>query len=294
MELRARHHSVPQRYLRAFTDSEGFLFMYEPGNPNPKRIKTKNAAVERYLYTPNVGWSAYNDEVERVLARSIDRPGAKVTNRLREGRKVRQQDWGLLARCLGAQLIRMPGARDWYRERIELFYEAEMAEIFKRPLRATIKNWWRVRRRGRTLRGAINFTTTLLREGRRCLPKVSMGIDSIMAFVDDLGAQIAKWPYHCCRVTGKVRMVTVDQPVSSSPPFPVGFWRQPAGEDFTLHFPVDPYRVLIIGPRIGELSVYQPAQLFRKINQTTVANAKRLLCSTRPQSWIVKRLAEGS
>lgn len=302
MPTRKRHHYVPQLYLSRFADDDGLLWQYERRKDEPVQVQPKDAAVEGYLYAPEVGEDPKNDALETFLADFVDGPAVEPLEKLIAGSELTVEERTRLSVYIAFQEFRVPDRRDWVLGIVEKMAGQVMDLVTGRPdyFRAELtritgqehseKEVEQLIRAHRESMFEIEATKVTWLQ---CLVGVSLNLAPTIARLRWLLVEVGP--------DENFEFVTSDAPVTkvltdrSVPEMFAGGWESPSAE---ATLTLSPKHVLTMTPRgrAGRHSVQGAAfskakRWLKDINARTVRQARRFAFSRRRQEFIPRVFA---
>jgi hypothetical protein len=302
MPTRKRHHYAPRPYLSRFADDDGLLWQYERGKAEPVQVQPGDAAVEGYLYAPEVGEDPKNDAVETFLADFVDGPAVEPLERLIAGRDLTVEDRTRLSLYIAFQEFRVPERRDWVLGIVEKMAGQIMDLVTSRPaaFRAELA---RVTGREHS-EEEVEQLIRGHREGRFEIKATKVTwLQCLVGVSQDLVPTIArlKWLVVEVGADKDFEFVTSDAPVTkvltdrSVPGIFAGGWESPSAES-TLTLSPKHVLTMTTWGMAGRLSAQGAAfskakRWLKDINARTVGQAQRFAFSRRRQDFIPKVFA---
>ncbi len=288
-QVKKRHHSVPQFYLGRFTGPDGLLWIYPVDGSEPKHVGPRNAAVERYLYAPEVGEEPHDDTVEDVLAEMVDGPAVAATDRLIRGDQLRPEDRAAIAFYVAVQELRVPAIRDQHGANLEhLFYMTtdilvghpehvmEKAEEMGLPPQQVLAGLQAIKD------GRFQLRAT----------KVSW-LQTLFEVVRGTAPLIAKLPWLVVEAPSGFEFLTSDSPIvrvltdRSVPNLCASGWLSPSAETTLV---LDPEHVLVIAPEGREGRQLGRPGWCEDVNRRTLEQAYRYVFSRNQADWIARAI----
>lgn len=302
MPKRKRHHFVPKLYLSRFTNDDGVLWQYERGKELPVPVQPRDAAVESYLYSPQVGENPKSDEIEAFLAEHVEGPSAQPLGKLIRGTDLTTEERSLLSLYIAFQELRVPGWRD--------AIAGFMEDISKRILELHLAHPKSFRRKLERATGRphshddVERIAKSYQDGKLAIKATKVGwLQSLLETGQDLVPTVSKLRWLVVEVAENAdfEFVTSDSPITKVltdarvPRHFAGGWESPSAES-TLT--LTPKHVLVLTPdgRCGRKVVAKHAlntarPWLQDVNARTVRRARRFVFSRRPQPFITDLLS---
>lgn len=291
MQKRKRHHSVPVHYLRRFTGENGLVWVYPLDSGEPKQIHPHNTAVERFLYSPEVGGKPQDDTLERVLADCVDGPASPSLERLIAGEEVLPEDRAAIALYVALQEIRVPAFRDQVRANLEQILRVTVDRLMERPdhLREKATEF------GEDPEAVIAGLRGIQEGSLEIQATKITWLQNLFEIARDTAPLIARISWLVVEAPPQFEFVTCDCPVvkvrtdRAVPLLYAGGWISPSAEATLI---LDPENALVIaaegeeGRKMGRLSWCED------VNRRTVAQANRFVYSRSRLEWIPQAMRQ--
>lgn len=110
-----RHHFLPQFYLRAFCNSNGFLWIYDREKKEYRKQTPKNIALKKQYYTIKISNSNQDTEIENYLSR-IENKTKSIINKIENNNKITSEEKGIIALFISLLKVRVPNYEDFINE----------------------------------------------------------------------------------------------------------------------------------------------------------------------------------
>lgn len=125
-----KQHYVPQVYLKHFTDSDGFIHIYDKEKDEFRRQTPANTGYSKHFYTiEKDGVKDYS--IEKALALHVDTLYQPVLNKIANKETLKFEDKEKLAVFVTFQYLRTPKQRKNYHRMIDDFYKQTAKIIFE-------------------------------------------------------------------------------------------------------------------------------------------------------------------
>ncbi|MCI0578864.1 MAG: DUF4238 domain-containing protein [Chloroflexi bacterium] len=108
-KAKARHHYIPQHYLRGFAtpENEDQIWVFDRAGKKFYRTNVRNVAQENYYY--------YSNTIESLLANEVEGPAISVINKVRNVEPLTYKEKILMCKYIMYMYTRVPR----YRERVK-------------------------------------------------------------------------------------------------------------------------------------------------------------------------------
>jgi len=288
-QLRKRHHYASESYLGRFTGPDGLLWIYPVDESEPQPVNPRNAAVERYLYAPEVGEKPRDDAVEVVLAEMVDGPAVPAINRLIRGEQLLPEDRSIVAFYVAVQELRVPAIRDQHGLNLEHLFGMTTDVLVEHPEHVKEKAAEMGLPPQQVLAGL-----QAIKDGRLQLraTKVSW-LHSLFEVVRGTAPLIAKLPWLVVEAPPGFEFLTSDCPVvkvltdRSVRDLYAGGWLSPSAEATLV---LDPEHVLLITPEGGEGRQLGRPGWCEDVNRRTLEQAYRYVFGRSRADWIARAI----
>jgi hypothetical protein len=283
-----RHHAVPRFYLERFAKDDGLVWLHNVENVTAVRVNPKDAIVEKYLYSPEVGQNPKDDSFEKFLAERIEGPAAPCLERLANGEEISSEDRQRIALFIAYQEYRSQYMRDMVtgfvteiaRDFVDVSlqnrdYMKSAFEKMGRPITdeklAEMTEAWN--------RGGVAVEATKiawLHASRNCI---------------EIGLMLYKMPWLVVEAPDGVEFLTSDTPIvkvltdRNVPEMYAGGWLSPSAEST---FALDPRRILVIRPDGKEGRAEGPRAWCKDVNSRLIGQARRFVVSRSRDDYVEK------
>lgn len=292
-QIRKRHHAVPIHYLRRFTAANGLIWVYPLYSGEPKQIHPRNAAVERFLYSPKTGDKPHDDTLEQVLADCVDGPAAPSLEKLIRGDDILPEDRAAIALYIALQELRVPAFRDQLRANLEQILRVIVDLLMEHP--TYLRN--KAREYGEDPENVVAGLQGI-QEGSLELQTTKTGwLQNLFMIARDTGPLIARLPWLVVEAPPQFEFVTSDCPVvkiltdRSVPALYAGGWVSPSAEATLI---LDPEHALVISPGGKEGRSKGRLSWCHDVNSRTVTQANRYVYSRSQAEWIARAIQKES
>lgn len=289
----AKHHFVPQLYLREWIDSESldkdgvepYLWVYEKGISEPYQKAPKNVAFRGNLYSVDASSDFDEDAVEKIFQRVESDYAIVWRQKIMEHQPLSEKDRGIVATFVSALFPRSPFMRDHLGGMVEEIAQkvTNMITSSEDELKRLGKQY--EEKTGQSIAGfevevfdPANFELEATRESKTAI---------MLTLLKDIFPFISRMSLVFVEASEGESFLTCDMPVSLSAPRrtgPVGF----GSPDAEVALPLSP-KICLIASWVKKSDGYimAPKGFVEHLNLRMVENAEKELYSSsrnlRPQ-----------
>jgi len=275
-------HYLPQFYLKGFSQSEGKrIWVYDKKENRKYPTQVRSTANETGFYSTESG----STEVEQYLANSIENPANPVLAKIRNRKKITQQEKHLLSDYMVTMMKRVPQSKEIQKRRAPIVAEKVQAE-----LSARFSAMYADRNGGDELVQKLEI------ESKKTLDRY---VDDFPkdVWLKTIAPEMTPRLVHCFRTMTWVFLVSDDGPSFLTCDDPVCFFRgmgigKPQSE---VTFPVSSDVALWLTWRQDLLEGYfvPPRFALKEVNRRVAKNATRFLYHAIDEEWILPFARKG-
>lgn len=283
----AKHHFVPQLYLREWLDPdslgkddvEPYLWVYEKGTLEPFPKAPKNVAFRGNLYSANAGQDFDEDAVEKIFQKIESEYATVWRRKIKQRQPLSAEDRGVVAAFVSALFPRSPFMRDHLGSFMEEIARDVAGMITSSEEHLKILGKQYEERTGQSIAGLeaevfdpSNFEFESTRETKTAF---------MLTLFKDIFPFISRMPWVFVEAPEGEFLLTCDMPVSLTAPRrrgPVGF----GSPDAEIAFPLSP-KVCLIASWIKKVDrcVMAPKGFVEQVNLRVQDNAEKEVYSSR-------------
>lgn len=283
-----RHHAVPRFYLERFAKDDGLIWLHNVEDVTAVRANPKDAIVEKYLYSPEVGENPKDDSFEKFLAERIEGPAAPCLERLANGEEISPEDRQRIALFIAYQEYRSQYMRD--------LVTGFVTEIAKDFVDVSLQNRDYMKsafeRMGKPISDEkLTLMTEAWNRGGVAVEATKIAWLHASKNCFEIALMLDRMPWLIAEAPDGVEFLTSDTPIvkiltdRNVPPMYAGGWLSPSAEST---FALDPHHILVIRPDGKEGRVQAPRRWCKDVNSRLVANARRFVVSRSRDDYVEK------
>lgn len=283
-----RHHAVPRFYLERFSGTDGLLWQHHLEDLRAVRVAPHDAAVEKYLYAPEVGDEPHNDALEALLAEQVDGPAAEPLAKLAKGEGLADEERARIAMFIAFQEYRIPRMRDAVADFMGkvgagiLKMSAERPEYIRRTL-AEIGHQLTDEQLEKMVAG--------IKENQILVEPTKIAWLRGMSVASEIADLVFRMPWTVVGAPPRFEFLTSDAPIVKVvtdhrvPQMFAGGWLSPSAETT---FALDPETCVVIKPDGTEGRIQGKKRWCKDVNRRLVLQAKGFVFSRSRDSYVEK------
>lgn len=283
-----RHHAVPRFYLERFAKDDGLIWLHNVETVTAVRVNPKDAIVEKYLYSPEVGETPKDDSFEKFLAERIEGPAAPCLERLANGEEISSDERQRIALFIAYQEYRSQHMRDIVRD-----FVTDIARDF---IDVSLQNRDYMKsafeKMGKPMSDDdLTKMTEAWNSGGVAVEATKIAWLKSSKISTDTAKMLYKMPWLIAEAPDGVEFLTSDTPVVKVltdrrvPDRFAGGWLSPSAEST---FALDPRTILIIRPDGNEGRIEAPRPWCKDVNSRLIAQSRRFVVSRSRDDYVEK------
>ena len=286
-----RHHAVPRFYLSRFAQDDGLIWLHDIRTQSAVRVHPKDAIVEKFLYSPEVGDNPKDDTYEKFLAEHIEGPAAPALERLASGEEISPEERERIALFIAFQELRVPRVRDAVIKMITEVGKGILDISVEHPdyMKKTFEKM------GKPISDeGLSKLIEAWKSGGLKVEATKTAWLQAASVAPEIAAMLTRMPWTVLEAPIGVEFLTSDTPIvkvvtdPTVPPMLAGGWLSPSAEST---FALDPQRILAIKPDGKEGRFGVRKSWCKDVNTRLISQARRFVVSSSRDDY-VERIAE--